>query len=94
MRRGLPVVPPIRRVGDVLTVREVAALLKVSTAMVYAMVGRGELAHFRVGNAIRVHREAPERLMTTRSEAFLRGRGRTAILIQSYAQEESGNNHS
>ena len=37
-----------------LTVREVAAALKVSTATVYRLVERGELAHLRVSNAIRI----------------------------------------
>jgi len=37
-----------------LTVRETAARLKVSTATVYALCERGELAHFRVLNSIRV----------------------------------------
>ena len=37
-----------------LTVKEVAAMLRVSTATVYAMVKRGELAHVRVSNAIRI----------------------------------------
>jgi excisionase family DNA binding protein len=46
------------RAADVLTVREVAGLLKVSTATVYAMVERGELEHFRVSNSIRVRRAA------------------------------------
>jgi len=43
-------------VGDLLTVREVAKRLRVSTATVYALVERGELAHLRVSNAIRVRR--------------------------------------
>ncbi|MBI3182075.1 MAG: helix-turn-helix domain-containing protein [Myxococcales bacterium] len=37
-----------------LTVRQVAERLGVSTATVYALVERGELAHVRVSNAIRV----------------------------------------
>jgi excisionase family DNA binding protein len=39
-----------------LTVRQVAARLEVSTATVYALIARGELAHLRVSNAIRVAR--------------------------------------
>ncbi|MHB8419120.1 MAG: helix-turn-helix domain-containing protein [Myxococcales bacterium] len=39
---------------SLLTVREVAARLHVSTATVYALADRGELAHVRVSNAIRV----------------------------------------
>ena len=37
-----------------LTVREVAAQLGVSTSTVYALCDRGELVHVRVLNAIRV----------------------------------------
>jgi excisionase family DNA binding protein len=37
-----------------LTVKEAAAKLRVSTATVYAMVGRGKLEHVRVGNSIRI----------------------------------------
>ena len=39
---------------QVLTVREVAAMLRVCTATVYDMIERGELEHVRVSNAIRV----------------------------------------
>jgi excisionase family DNA binding protein len=41
-----------------LTVREVAVALHVSTATVYKLVTTGELAHLRVGNSIRIAREA------------------------------------
>lgn len=44
--------------------REVAALLRVTTATVYAQVERGQLEAFRVGNTIRVRRATLERLMT------------------------------
>ncbi|MGA7120202.1 MAG: helix-turn-helix domain-containing protein [Polyangiaceae bacterium] len=37
-----------------LSVRQVAAQLAVSAATVYTLVARGELAHVRVSNAIRV----------------------------------------
>jgi excisionase family DNA binding protein len=42
--------------GDVylMSVREVARALRVCTATVYDIVERGELAHVRVSNAIRV----------------------------------------
>jgi hypothetical protein len=36
------------------TVKQVAAVMKVSTWMVYAMIERGELPHVRVSNAIQV----------------------------------------
>jgi len=42
-------------VGEqLLTVREVAARLAVSTATVYALCERGQLRHVRVSNAIRI----------------------------------------
>src|SRR2546426_8511059 len=62
---GPPVVPSIRgeqkRIAPVLSVREVAARLGVSKATVYGLVGRRELRHVRVANAIRV---APEDLVS------------------------------
>jgi len=41
-------------VDCLLKVREVARCLNVSTATVYALCGRGELAHVRISNAIRI----------------------------------------
>jgi len=41
-----------------LTVREVAALLRVSTRTVYKLCDEGRLAHVRIRNAIRVQRAA------------------------------------
>lgn len=55
---GLRVVAAIE---ELLTVAEVAKVLKVSTATVYALVDRGDVAHVRVSNAIRVTRAALER---------------------------------
>ncbi len=40
--------------AHLLTVKEVAATLRVCTATIYAMIERGELEHVRVSNAIRV----------------------------------------
>jgi excisionase family DNA binding protein len=37
-----------------LTVKEVAAILRVCTATVYSMVERAELPYVRVGNSIRI----------------------------------------
>jgi excisionase family DNA binding protein len=37
-----------------LTVKEVAAMLRVCTATVYSMVERGDLEHVRVRNGIRI----------------------------------------
>ena len=41
-------------VSHLLTVREVAALLSVCRATIYALCDRGELPHIRISNAIRV----------------------------------------
>ena len=40
--------------GRLLTVREVAERLAVSTATVYSLCERGELPHVRISNAIRI----------------------------------------
>ena len=40
--------------GRLLTVRETARLLRVSTATVYKLCARGELAHVRMLNVIRI----------------------------------------
>jgi excisionase family DNA binding protein len=47
-----------RAVGPFLTVREVAARLRVSTATVYSLCESGALSHVRVSNSIRVCEEA------------------------------------
>ncbi len=60
----LPVKPDLALApGPVLTVSEVAAELRVSTATVYALCNRGELAHSRVSQAIRVERRELERYL-------------------------------
>jgi excisionase family DNA binding protein len=46
-----------------LTVRDVATALQVSTATVYAIVERGELAHLRVSNSIRISPDELERYL-------------------------------
>ena len=48
-----------------LTVREVAAALKVCTATVYKLCSAGKLSHVRVSGAIRVPVAAVERLIGT-----------------------------
>ena len=42
------------RATDLITVREAASRLSVSTAMVYKLCDRGELPHIRISNAIRI----------------------------------------
>ena len=46
-----------------LSVREVAGVLKLSTATIYKLIHRGELAHFRVSNAVRIARADLERFI-------------------------------
>src|SRR5438105_14954762 len=45
---------PLSFAAPLLTVREVAAFLRVSTRTVYAMCAEAHLAHIRVMNAIRI----------------------------------------
>lgn len=47
--------------GRMLTVREVARILRVSTATVYKLCTRGELGHVRVLNSIRIPAWAVDR---------------------------------
>ncbi len=41
--------------GRLLTVRDVARVLGLSTATIYRLCKTGELLHLRVANAVRVH---------------------------------------
>ena len=63
--------------GALLSVREVARLLGVSTPIVYRLCERGDLAHLRVSYAIRIAPEAVagflERQSTRRSAQKMRG---------------------
>jgi len=45
---------PLQFADRLLTVREVAAFLRVSTRTVYTLCDDGKLAHVRIANAIRV----------------------------------------
>ena len=67
---GAPVVRNLvrtkRPIGVVFTVAEVAERLGVCRATVYAMVERGELAHFRVSNSVRVEERDLRKLLTRR----------------------------
>jgi excisionase family DNA binding protein len=53
---------------SLLTVREVAAHLRVSTRTVYALCEQGKLAHVRILNAIRVGPAALAAFITSRTE--------------------------
>jgi len=52
-----------------LTAREVAARLRVSTRTVYALCEQGKLAHVRIMNAIRVEPAALAALVAVRGNA-------------------------
>jgi excisionase family DNA binding protein len=54
----------VRPIVRLLTVREVAEHLALSTATVYAMIERGELAHARVSNSIRITPAELDRYLT------------------------------
>lgn len=45
---------------EVLTVQEVARLLKVTTKTVYALIHEDRLQHFRIGRAVRCRRSDVE----------------------------------
>ena len=52
-------------VGDgLMTVKEVAAFLRLSVASVYALMGRGELSFVKIGRCRRVPRRAVVELAT------------------------------
>jgi excisionase family DNA binding protein len=53
-----PTVTWLEQQDELLTVREAAAILKVSRATVYTLVERGELVTIRLGNSIRIPRQA------------------------------------
>ncbi len=51
-----------------LTVREVAAFLRVSTRTVYVLCDEGKLAHVRIANAIRVEPATLAAFVSSRAE--------------------------
>lgn len=55
--------------GPLLTVRDVAAQLRVSAATVYSLCERGQLEHLRISNAIRVTPEALARFASRGTDA-------------------------
>lgn len=62
--------PPLRalELPELLVVAEVAALLRVSRSMVYALCDRGELQHVKVSGSIRVRLEDLDALTRSRCE--------------------------
>ena len=57
--------------GPLLTVREAARVLRVSTATVYKLCTRGELGHVRVLNSIRIPSEVLVMLQGSTGRAAL-----------------------
>jgi len=53
-RKFVPPLSPRTEGERLLTVREVAGRLAVSTATIYALCERGQIRHVRISNAIRV----------------------------------------
>jgi excisionase family DNA binding protein len=69
-RKGRPKASGLMPPAELLTVRQVADLLRVSTAHVYRLAERGELPHVRVGNAMRfVASDLPSFMCTLRPRA-------------------------
>jgi excisionase family DNA binding protein len=54
---------PSEAAGDLLTAEEVAALLRVTPAWVYAQTRRRRIPHLRLGRYVRYRREALEEWM-------------------------------
>lgn len=52
--------PPIRSACDLLTAEEVASLLRVTPAWVYAQTRKRQIPHLRLGRYVRYRREALE----------------------------------
>ena len=52
---------------EVMTVDEVAKLLRVSRQTVYMMARNNELEHFRIGNNVRFKRETVENMMNPKA---------------------------
>ena len=61
---------PVEAVARLLTVAQVAAWLKVSTAMVYSLCARGSLPHSRLNNAIRIAPAAVEAYVQTQGVPY------------------------
>jgi excisionase family DNA binding protein len=57
-------------IEGLLTVREAAAILRVCRATVYRICERGELAHVRVSNSIRITAEALAALLHSSGPAL------------------------
>lgn len=55
--------------GDVLTVREVARVLRINRDSAYGLVHSGALAHFKCGRSIRVPKVAVLRLLSEDSRS-------------------------
>jgi excisionase family DNA binding protein len=56
---------PVASRAALLSVRQVAEQLSVSTATIYGLIERGELAHVRVSNAIRIEAIAIDSYLAT-----------------------------
>jgi excisionase family DNA binding protein len=57
----------MRRFGEILTVKELAAYLRCHQSTIYRLVRRGEIPHFMLGSDFRFERSAIERWIATRS---------------------------
>jgi excisionase family DNA binding protein len=72
----------LARLPDVLTVKEVATILRVGRNQLYTAVARGELAAIRIGRTIRIPKSAVLHLLTTPDPAPQAGRARGIALAR------------
>lgn len=56
---------------EVLTVDEVAKLMRVSRQTIYMMVRSNEIEHFRIGSNVRFKREVVDQLMNPKAQMTL-----------------------
>jgi len=55
----------VAKLPDILTVEELAELVRVKPVTIYRLVRRDEIPHFRVGRTIRFRRDDVERIVDT-----------------------------
>jgi len=63
--------PGLMSGGELLTVAEVSAMLRVSKMTIYRMVHSGEMTHVRVGRSFRIPADAVRRILGRRNIGHL-----------------------
>jgi len=70
--------------GAALTVKEVAEILRVSPRLIYQLVQKGDMPHFRVGSAVRFEPEALSKWL----RGQMRAKGKEREIDRTYAALE------